>query len=99
VVVFLVLWFVMVACPFFAWIVNVGLKPMKEYCAIFWGPVMDSRRYAVWVCFWICWKISVGVFLRVIFVVFRVLAGGVGFVVVVPKAIPHFCFLLFTNIL
>jgi hypothetical protein len=91
VVTFLVLWFVIVACPFFVWIVMVGLKPMKEYWAIFCGPLIDSKRYAVWVCFWIWAKISGGVFLRVIFMVFKVLPGAVwaGVFVCLPKAIPH----------
>ncbi len=91
--VFLVLWFVMVACPFFAVRVSVGLKPMNEYWAIFCGPCMDSSRYAVWGCFWIWVKISVGWFLRFIFMIFGVLAGAgwVGSFWVLPKMIPHVC--------
>jgi len=30
--------------PFFISMVKVGAKPMKEYCASFFGPSMDSRR-------------------------------------------------------
>jgi hypothetical protein len=36
----------MVACLFLAWIVVVGEKPMKEYWASFFGPSMDSKKYA-----------------------------------------------------
>jgi len=35
------------ASPFFISRVNLGAKPMNEYCASFLGPSMDSRRYAV----------------------------------------------------
>ncbi len=89
-----VLLFVVVACPFFAVMVRVGLKPMNEYWAIFCGPWMDSRRYAVWVCFWIWVKISVGGLFRLIFMIFGVLAvdGWVGIFWVLPKMIPHLYF-------
>jgi hypothetical protein len=33
--------------PFFVLMVKIGANPMKEYCASFFGPSMDSSRYAV----------------------------------------------------
>jgi hypothetical protein len=93
VVVLLVWWLVMVAFSFFAVIVVVGLKPMKEYWVIFWGPVIDSRRYAVWVCFWIWAKTSGGDLFRVIFTIFKGLPENVAGLFIEPKAIPHFMFL------
>jgi len=43
--------FVTVTLPFLAVMVVFGSKPKKLYCASFWGPSMDSRRYAV-LYFW-----------------------------------------------
>ncbi len=39
---------VVVTVPFLAVMVVFGSKPKKLNWASFWGPSMDSRRYAVW---------------------------------------------------
>jgi len=41
-----VFWLWMVACPFLAWIIVVGEKPMNEYWASFLWFAIDSRKYA-----------------------------------------------------
>ena len=66
---------------------------MKEYCASFFGPSIDSKRYAVGWFFWSFENISRGCSFRVILFIFRVLAGLVC-VDVVPKAIPQCCSVL-----
>ena len=38
--------FVMVVCPFFVCMVVVGEKPINEYWDSFFGPSMDSKKYA-----------------------------------------------------
>ena len=40
---------------------------MKEYCASFFGPSMDSRRYVVSWRFWSLEKISMGDWVKGIF--------------------------------
>jgi hypothetical protein len=60
VVVCLVLVLVMVTFPFLAVMVVLGSNPKNEYCASFWGPSMDSRRYAVLYFWWSLENISMG---------------------------------------
>ena len=48
VVVWPVLMLVVVTDPFLAVMVIFGSKPKNENCASFWGPSIDSSRYAVW---------------------------------------------------
>jgi hypothetical protein len=43
---------VMVTAPFLAVMVVFGSKPKNENWASFWGPSMDSRRYAVLYFWW-----------------------------------------------
>jgi hypothetical protein len=60
VVVWPVLVLVIVTLPFLAVIVVLGLNPKNEYWASFWGPSMDSRRYAVLYFWWSFENISMG---------------------------------------
>jgi hypothetical protein len=75
--------------------VHCGLKPINENCASFFGPSIDSRRYAVVCCLLILENTSRGDWVRVIFLKFN---GSTNLDVVcvmdgccAPKAIPHLC--------
>jgi len=83
-----VLLWIIFAFPAIIRTVVLGAKPMKEYCASFSGPSMDSKRYAFSKCFWSFEKISMGLCVGVICLIFRGLTGW-AVVDVVPKAIPH----------
>jgi hypothetical protein len=52
----------MVILPFLAVMVVLGSNPKNEYWASFWGPSIDSRRYAVLYFWWSFENISMGWF-------------------------------------
>ena len=58
----LVLLSVIVVSPFVVSMVIFGLQPTNEYWAIFCGPSIDSRRYAVSYFWWSFENISMGWF-------------------------------------
>lgn len=77
--------------------VAVGLNPMKEYCASFLGPSIDSRRYAFSLCLYSFEKMSRGERVKAIFLNFSlgfVLISWFTVDVAVPNTIPHFVALL-----
>ena len=57
-----VLVLVMVTVPFLAVMVVFGSNPKNENWASFWGPSIDSRRYAVWYFWWSFVNTSMGWF-------------------------------------